>query len=68
MEGSDLAQVKDVVLGFLASGIGIWIVSELHAVRTSIENLNLKLAKVLAENEYHEQRISRLEKLLEKIH
>lgn len=57
----DLSAVKDLILGFLATGISIWVVTELHAMRKSVEALNISLAQILEKFHHIEHRVSKLE-------
>lgn len=59
--GSDLSAIKDAVLGFLTLGIAGWIVSELHAMRKSVETLNVSLAQILEKQRSMEYRVEKLE-------
>ncbi len=61
MVSNDLAALKDAVLGFLSLGIAGWIVSELHALRKSVEGLNVSLAQILEKQRSIEYRVEKLE-------
>jgi len=81
MNELDWNHAKDVILMFLAGSVSYWVTTEIRAVRgsiesetkavrASIEDLNNKLAEILAKhssydakNEFFDRRISHLENL-----
>ena len=69
--GADLIAIKDLVLGFLGVGISGFIMTEVHGMRKSIEQLNIQLAVLLEKNSglSAEQKalVKRVEKLEEQI-
>lgn len=55
---------KDTVLLAMASGISAFIIYELHQLRQSVQELNLKMAEIMGlkhQVEKLEQRIERME-------
>lgn len=57
----ELNTIKDLILGFLATGVAAWFVSEFHAMRKSVENLNVSVAQLLEKWRSIEHRVERLE-------
>jgi hypothetical protein len=59
--GSALLDVLLGAMGFLITGIAGWFVFEFREMRKSVEELNVKIATVIAKVEDHAGRIERLE-------
>ena len=57
----DWIQTKDLILGFLGTGICTVLVYEVHELRTSVTALNAQLATLLERTASHENRITKLE-------
>lgn len=57
----DWNAAKDLILGFLGTGIFTVLVYEIHELRTSVTKLNTQLSVLLERTASHENRISRLE-------
>jgi hypothetical protein len=57
----DWNHAKDAILGFLGVGVCTILIYEMHALRTSVNDLNEKIAVILERTTSHEHRISKLE-------
>lgn len=58
----DLNEIKDAVLAFMMSGLFGWLIFEIRMTRTSIEELNIKIATIIQQVDFHEKRIDNIEK------
>lgn len=58
----ELEAIKDAVLGFMMSGLFGWLIFEIRMTRTSIEELNVKIATIIMQVEFQEKRIDNIEK------
>lgn len=61
----ELVELKDALLSVLALGVSAWIVSEIHALRKSVEGLNVSLAVLLSKWQDVEARVERIEAKLD---
>lgn len=57
----DWNAAKDLILGFLGTGIFTVLVYEIHELRTSVTKLNEHISMLLERTSSHEMRITRLE-------
>lgn len=63
----DWITAKDFILGFLASGIGLWAIGEIHQMRKSLERLNIQLAIIVERNTRLEKDVEQLQDKVERI-
>lgn len=54
-------EVAKVIFGFMALAISGWVAHSIDQMRSSVENLNIKIAVVISRVEAHEKRLSKLE-------
>ena len=58
----ELEQIKDAILALMVPALFAWLISEIKKTRESIQELNLKIAVVIQQVDFHEKRIENIEK------
>lgn len=58
---------KDVILGFLASGVSGWVLYEMHEMRRAMEKLNISLVEILTKTKFHEKTLDAHDERLERL-
>lgn len=59
--------LKDTLLSVLSMGVALWVVSELHSMRKSIESLNERMAAFIEKSSHLERRLDKLEDVAFKV-
>ena len=54
-------EAKDLIMQFLAGAGVLWLGSELHKMRESVETLNVRMAELLERTLHHERQLDRHE-------
>lgn len=58
---------KDTVLLSMASGISAWLLYELHRLRQSVQELNIRMAVVIEKHVAQEKTIEHLDERLKRL-
>jgi phage regulator Rha-like protein len=61
---SEVIDTLLAITGFMITAIAGWFVLEFREMRKSVEELNIKISKIIDRMEAHEERIDQLEKKL----
>ena len=61
MEPQHYMAILEGMLGVVGVGIAAWVANSIDKMRTSVEELNTKIAVVISRTDNHEERINRLE-------
>ncbi len=60
-------EAKDLIIEFLAGACVVWLGSEIHKMRSSVETLNLRMATLVEKSIHHDRMIERHENRIEKL-